>query len=103
MTKIKDGTTDEFGLPKEPTGTQSLKEMDSLRGLLRQERGHFIWKKQFINFASLAGLIALNLFAGGKIDLSFRKCSVGYWTSLAGFTLIMIIVIFISVKIVAYE
>ena len=49
-------------------------------------------------------LLIVNIFGGGKLDnLSFKKCSIGYWTMFVSFLVIMVIVIVIAIKLVGYE
>lgn len=90
-----------MGLPiidkeKDP---ETWKEVEYIRNLIQQERSHGVWKKQGINFVALCLLLA-NQILRGKV---FDRCSVGDWISLVIFMICMIVQVYISCKLVAYE
>lgn len=90
-----------MGLPvidkqKDP---KTAKEVEVVRGLVKQERSHGQWKKQGINLVALCLLLA-NQVLRGKV---FDRCDAGDWSALVIFLICMIVQVFISTRLVAYE
>lgn len=91
---------DEYGLPALPTGsTEKDNEILALRSLLKQEKSHFIWKKQAINLISLTFNIIMNICR----KIIFTKCSAADWITISLFLILMCIAVIISVKNVSSE
>lgn len=78
-------------------------ELEELRSLVYQEKGHGQWKKQLMNLFCLTLIIIMSLLRGGKSDFGFEKCSAGDWSSVAIFAVLMVFVIYMAVRLVAYE
>ena len=92
---------DDMGLPiidkdKDP---ETWKEVEIVRTLVKQERSHGQWKKQGINLVALF-LLLTNSLLRGKV---FNRCSPGDWVPLVVFISFMLVQVFVSVRLTAYE
>ena len=82
-----------------------MMEINQLRSIVKQERSHGQWMKQFFNFSSLIVLIVMQIFRSPKLHLkvSLEKCSVADWSVEIAYCLILFGLIYLSTKKVAEE
>jgi len=75
------------------------RDIGELKSLLNQEKGHFIWKKQLLNFVALVANIIMNVFR----KIVFSKCTSADWVTLGAFLILMCVIVITSVKNVSRE
>lgn len=91
---------DEHGLPLAPTGDPAQDDdIKALRSLMKQERGHCIWKKQLFNGVALIFNMAMNICR----KTVFKKCTAEDWVTIGSFFVLMGIGVVIAVKLVSGE
>ena len=85
--------------------SEAIHEIKSLMSLVKQERSHGQWMKQFFNFSSLIVLIIMQVFRSPKLHLevSLEKCSVADWSVEIAYCLILFGLIYAATKTVAKE
>jgi hypothetical protein len=85
--------------------SEAIHEIKSLMSLVKQERSHGQWMKQFFNFSSLIVLIIMQVFRSPKLHLevSLEKCSVADWSVEIAYCLILFGLIYFATKGVARE
>ena len=87
-----------------PTGDMKKdSEIEHLRSIVLQERGHGQWNKQAINFGCLIVLTIFSFVRGGKTEFGFPKCSTADWIAIAIFLILMTVFVILAVKIASKE
>lgn len=101
MTTANKEVDAEFGLPifdqnKDPV---EYAEVEKVKHMVVQERGHGQWRKQGINLVALC-ILLVNQILRGK---TFAKCSAPDWVAVTVFFCCMVAIVYISCKNVAAE
>jgi len=88
-------------IPEVPTGDDVKdQEIIALKKLLHQEKSHFQWKKQAINFVALIILIVIGYLRSAD---AYERCSGTDWGITAAYFIIMATMIVVSVKVTAAD
>lgn len=90
---------------QQENNSDAIHEIKQLMSLVKQERSHGQWMKQFFNFSSLIVLIVMQVFRSPKLHLevSLKKCSVEDWSVETAYCLILFALIYFATKGVARE